>query len=171
MIRIHICGIYGSGKSTLAIILSRKFHVPHYSLDDIKYEVKYSKIRTVEERMKRVGEISRYTNWITEGTWSNYAEEVFKKSDVVILMQTPFLVCCYRILKRYFLRKREENDTLLGAFALIKNTYRYYHKDVPVSRIAHERLIRKYNKKVIVIKNKSDFKKFLDRVDHHGYLK
>ena len=67
--KIHICGTYGSGKSTLAKILSNELGIKTYSLDDIKYETKYSKIRSVEERIKKIQEICNLSEWITEGTW------------------------------------------------------------------------------------------------------
>ena len=82
--RIHICGIYGSGKSVLAKILSKEFGIKSYALDDIKYKVKYNQIRSVEERIKKLKKICSLPEWITEGTWSNYAEDAFQKADVII---------------------------------------------------------------------------------------
>src|SRR3990167_4155161 len=64
--RIHICGIYGCGKSTLAKLLSDILKIDYYSLDDIKYLIKYSKIRSVDERIKLVNEICDKKKLITE---------------------------------------------------------------------------------------------------------
>mgnify|MGYP001578957212 FL=1 len=102
--KIHICGIYGCGKSTLADKLSKKLNIPKYSLDDIKYLVKYDKVRSIKERIKKIKEICRRGKWITEGTWSDFAEEAFKKADIIIFMQLPRKVCSYRVFKRYFFR-------------------------------------------------------------------
>ena len=117
--KIHICGIYGSGKSTLAKILSKEFGIKSYALDDIKYKIKYSKIRPVEERIKKLQEICNLPEWITEGTWSNYAEDAFKKSDIIIFMNTSKILCIYRILNRHIFRKKHKNDTLFEALKLV----------------------------------------------------
>ncbi|MBU3940664.1 MAG: hypothetical protein KKH88_01920 [Nanoarchaeota archaeon] len=147
--KIHICGIYGCGKSTLAKILSKKLDISCYLLDDIKYKVKYTEIRSVEEGIEKVRDICKNSSWITEGIWTNYAKEAFKKSDIIIFMQTPKIICCFRILKRFFLRKKEKGDTLIGALKLIKKVYKYHSKDETVSEKAHKEIINKYKKTTI----------------------
>src|SRR3989338_2710899 len=161
MNKIHICGIYGCCKSTLAKRLSAVMDIPYYSLDDIKYKVKYDKIRPVEERIMLVNNISKGNKWITEGTWSNYAENAFKKADVIIFMQIPQIVCNYRILKRFVTRKKENKDTFLEALKLIREVYRYYFTKQPVSLYTHKEIIEKHNKKVVIIRNNQDISKFL----------
>lgn len=161
MKRIHICGIYGSGKSTLARYLSRKLNILHYSLDDIKYEIKYRKIRPVEERISRVKEICKGDAWITEGTWSNYAEEAFKKCDLVVHLLPPKLTLYCRIMKRYFLRKKEKSDTFLNACKLVLQARKYHHTHEPVSLAAHRALIKKYNKKYVLVRTGKELQKFL----------
>jgi adenylate kinase family enzyme len=162
--KIHICGIYGSGKSTLAKILSRELGIRCYALDDIKYEVKYSKIRTVEDRIKRVREICNLPEWITEGTWSDYAEDAFKKADIVIVMNTSKLVCAYRVLKRHLIRKKHEKDTLLGALKLAKTVYGYHLTKAPVSLHAHKNLMKKYKKRCFVIEKKSEIPLIIKKI-------
>ena len=160
--KIHICGIYGSGKSTLAKILSKEFRIESYALDDIKYEVKYSKIRSVEERIKKLREICSLPEWITEGTWSNYAEDAFKKADIIIIMDTSKLLCIYRILNRHIFRKKHENDTLFGALKLAKEVYKYHFTKNPVSLHSHKNLIKKYNKKYLFLRKKSEIPKIIE---------
>ena len=159
--RIHISGIYGSGKTTLAKIISNQLNIPVYALDDIKYKVKYNEIRSVKERLNKVKKISKKENWITEGTWSDYANELFYNADVIILMQIPKWTCCYRILKRYFKRKKDKNDTFLGALKLSKEVFHYYSKDRPVSLKAHQRLIKKSKKKLFIVRNNYEIKKLI----------
>lgn len=159
--KIHISGIYGSGKSTLAKILSNQLNIPVYSLDEIKYKIKYSEIRSVKERLDEVKKISRKENWITEGTWSDYASELFYNSDIIILMNISRLTCCYRILKRYLKRKKGKNDTLLEALKLSKEVFHYYSKDRPVSLKFHQRLIKKSKKKFFIVKNNYEIKKLI----------
>jgi adenylate kinase family enzyme len=162
--KIHICGVYGSGKSTLAKILSKKLGIKNYSLDDLKYEIKYSKIRSVEERMKKLQEICFLPEWVTEGTWSNYAEEAFKKADVVIVMNTSKFICVYRILSRHISREKHENDTLFEAIKLAREVFRYYFTKNPVSLYAHKDLIRRYKKRYLIIRKKSEIPKIIKKI-------
>jgi len=166
--RIHICGIYGCGKSTLAKLLSDILKIDYYSLDDIKYLIKYSKIRSVDERIKLVNEICDKKKWITEGTWSNYAENSFKKADLVILMLTNPIVCSYRIIKRYLSREKKEKDTLMGALKLIREVYRYNKSHQPVSLLEHKRLIQKHNKRVIIVKDNLDISRVISKFRNLG---
>jgi|SRR3989344_164196 len=162
--KIHICGTYGSGKSTLAKILSNELGIKTYSLDDIKYETKYSKIRSVEERIKKIQEICNLSEWITEGTWSNYAEDAFKKADIIIFMKTSKLICISRILKRHIFRMKYENDTLFEALKLVREVYKYQFTKIPVSLHAHNEIIKKYNKKCLVLIRKSEISNIIKNI-------
>lgn len=168
--KIHICGIYGSGKSTLARILSKEFGLKYYSLDDIKYEVKYSKVRSVEERIKKLQKICNLPKWITEGTWSNYAEDAFKKADIIVVMNTSKLLCVYRILNRYIFRGKQENDTLLKAIKLAKEVYRYHFTKNPVSLHSHKKIIRKYSKRCLILRKKSEIQYIIRTIKESSFL-
>jgi len=161
--KIHICGIYGCGKSALAKKLSKSLDIPYYSLDDIKYKIKYCEIRPIQERINIVKKICRKEKWITEGTWSNYAEEAFKKADLIILIRVPIYTSCYRILKRFLKRKKEKGDNLIGALKLMLQVYNYYKNEEPVSFKAHKNLIQKYKKRVIILKNNREIANFFNQ--------
>jgi len=154
--KIHICGIYGSGKSTLAKILSKEFGVKSYALDDIKYEIKFSKIRDVEERIRKLKEICNLSEWITEGTWSDYAEDAFKKADIIIFMNISKILCIYRILSRYIFRVKHEDDTIFESLKLAREVSKYHFTKSPVSLHAHNEIIKKYKKKYLILKKKSE---------------
>ena len=162
--KIHICGIYGSGKSTLARILSKEFGIKSYALDDIKYKIKYSKIRPVEERIKKLQEICNLPEWITEGTWSNYAEDAFKKADIIIFMNTSKILCIYRILNRHIFRAKSKNDTLFEALKLVREVCKYHFTKKPVSLHAHNEIIKKYNKKYLVLRKKSEIPSIIKNI-------
>jgi len=168
MNRIHICGTYGSGKSTIARKLSELEGLPCYHLDDLKYEVKYSKTRGIEERILLLEEICSQDRWILEGTWTSFAEEAFAKSNIIIHMAFPKLVCSYNVLKRYFGRQKFENDTFIGAMELIRQIRLYYESDQEVSFSKHQSLIAKYKKPSVLIRNKSEIDTFIK--ERHTYL-
>lgn len=155
--RIHICGIYGSGKSTLAKKLSKMLKITHYELDDLKYKVKYSQIRPVPQRLRLLNKICKHKNWITDSAWTTYAEEAFKKADILIMISHSSIKSSYRVLKRYFTRKEKcEEDSLFKQLKIIKNIFKYHLTKGAMSKHTHHELIKKYGKKIFIIKNKKD---------------
>lgn len=154
--KIHVCGTHGAGKTTLAKEISKKQKIPYYSLTDIKYIKRYSKQRTEKEMRAMIKEIARKKSWITEECWSDRAEEFFKKADLVILLIPKKIICQYRVLKRFFLRKKQEKDNLNSAIKICINVGRYYQHKKPSSLNAQIKLIKKYSKKVLIIKDKKE---------------
>jgi len=161
MNRIHICGTYGTGKSTIAKKLSELEGLPCYHLDDLKYKVKYSKTREIKERILLLEEICSQDRWILEGTWASFAEEAFAKSNLVIHMVFPKLVCSYNVLRRYLERSKFENDTFVGAIELIRQIRLYYESNQEVSFSNHQSLIAKYEKPFVLIRNKREIDMFI----------
>ena len=161
--RIHIFGIYGSGKSTLARKLSKILKIKHYELDDLKYKVKYSQIRPVPQRLNRLHKICQKKNWITDSAWTGYAEESFKKADILIMLTTSPFTASYRVLKRHYVtRKIEyENDNLLKQLKIIKNIFKYNLTKGIMSKHAHKEMIKKHGKKVFIIKSKKDLNRLI----------
>jgi adenylate kinase family enzyme len=162
--RIHICGGYGSGKTTLAKQVSSTLEIPFYSLDDFKYKVKYSRIRSVEERIRKLNEICDKREWITEGTWTDYAEKAFRKADIIVLMRTNPVISVFRVIRRFLWRKKGEKDNLIEAMKLAREGLRYSFKNQQVSLKMHKLMIGKYKKRHFVIRNNSDARKFLSDI-------
>ncbi len=160
--RIHIFGIYGAGKSTLARKLSKILKINHYELDDLKYKVKYSQTRAVIQRIKMLHKICQRKNWITEGAWTTYAEEAFKKADILIMMSNSPIKSIYRVLKRYFTKKEYcKEDSLFKQFTLIKNIFKYHLTKDIMSKHTHKELIKKYGKRVFIIRTNKDSRELI----------
>jgi len=158
--KIHICGAYGSGKTTLAKELSKLLKIPYYSFDDIKYIVKYTKKRPVSERKAIVKKIASKSKFITEGPWSGYGEDAFKRADLVILVKTKPSRCVYQVVKRYIQGDREIKNDMKTALIIMKKAFIYYYTKDPISYDAHMKLIKKHNKKYILLENKDKQKLF-----------
>ena len=71
MTKIFISGGPGSGKTTYAKKLSAKMNIPHFDLDDIKWEkASFNSERPKEERLKLRDKIlSENDSWIIEGVY------------------------------------------------------------------------------------------------------
>ena len=160
--KIHICGTYGSGKTTLAKRLSKKLNIPYYSYDDIKYIIKFTKKRSVEERISMVKKITSKPKFITEGAWSDYGEESFKKADLIILVKTNPIKCVYQIIKRYIKGDREIKNDFQTAFIILKKVFIYYYTKDTISLYSHMNLIKKHKTNFIILKNNHEINEFLE---------
>lgn len=167
--KIHIVGIYGSGKSTLAKKLKEILGYKIYDLDEIKYKRKYDKIRSVKERLKIVREISNKKTWITEGAWLDYALDLYKKADLVILLKIPKKILYKRILIRYLKRKISSEkyfkNNLKTTIKIMKKVKKYFHDPNWFMNLkSHKDYLDKYAKKVLVIKNNKELKSFIENL-------
>lgn len=167
--KIHIVGIYGSGKSTLAKKLSALLKMKTYDLDEIKYKRKYDLIRPVKVRLKKVKEISDKSSWITEGAWTSYATELYKKSDLVILLQIPKRTLYKRIFSRHFKRKfhnyRYQNNGIKSTFKIMKKVHQYYHGPEHFMTLnSHKDYLKRYAKEFMIIKNDKDVKELIKKI-------
>jgi len=164
--KIHIVGIYGSGKSTLAKKLSDLLKIETYDLDEIKYKRKYDIIRSVKVRLKKVKEISSKESWITEGAWTSYAVELYKKADLVIFLQISKWTLYRRISSRYFKRKFHKEDYrdngLKSTLNIMQKVHQYYNdSDYFMTLDSHKDYINKYAKEFLIIKNDRDIKELI----------
>jgi len=168
--KIHIVGIYGSGKSTLAKKLSALLKIKTYNLDEIKYKRKYDIIRPVKERLKKVKEISNKKSWITEGAWTSYAVELYKKADLVIFLQIPKWNLYKRIFSRHFKRKFHKYDYqdsgIKSTFNIIKKVHQYYHDPEHFMTLdSHKDYLQKYAKEFLIIKTNKDIKELIKKIE------
>jgi adenylate kinase family enzyme len=99
--RIHILGTSGSGKSFLAKKLSTILDIEHYDLDDFFFIRKYDKKRSKVARKKLLDNLAKKRKWIVEGVYASWVDSSIKRSDMVILIDTPFRVVAWRIFHRF----------------------------------------------------------------------
>lgn len=120
MKKIFIIGTSGSGKSYLAKILSKKYKIKHFDLDDIFWENKYTKKRS-EENKKEISKIIKQDKgWIFEGVFTSFIKEIVNKTDEIIWLDINKNVLSYRILKRYFKNRKNPDETFKSNYNLMK---------------------------------------------------
>tara|TARA_Y100000034_G_C6652209_1_gene285523 strand:+ start:56 stop:574 length:519 start_codon:yes stop_codon:yes gene_type:complete len=160
--KIYILGTSGSGKSTLAKKLSEGLKIKSYDLDDIYWYKKYTKkIKKSKRRGKLKQLIKGKKKWILEGIYTDWSDEAIKKADLIIWISTPSRVLSWRIFKRYMKRKGELDETLRDCINLIKYARGYKKHPSSTGYEAHKKVIKKHTKKVVVLKNNRQIKKFL----------
>ena len=82
--RIHIIGPSGSGKSYLAERLAEKYSLPHYDLDDVRWDRtagKYGVKQPDEVRDRLLSELAAQSDWIIEGVYYAWVGQSFARAD------------------------------------------------------------------------------------------
>ncbi len=91
--KIHIIGCSGSGKTYLANALSKKYHIPHFDLDDIQWNnnaKEYGEKRPLDERKALLQEILfNNDEWIIEGVYYAWVQQSFDEADKIYVLDMP----------------------------------------------------------------------------------
>lgn len=106
--RVHIIGSVGSGKTTLAKETATRLGVPHYELDNVMWERQPDgdRRRTEAERRETMNTIIQTGAWVIEGVHNDdWMADSFHQADLIILLDTPYSIRTYRIIKRFMLQK------------------------------------------------------------------
>ena len=165
--RAFIVGGCGYGKSTLAKQLSKKLKIKNYDLDNIA-KIPEKGFEKVSEKIrdKRLKKLLEKKKWIIEGVYSgSWIYPIFKKSEIIIILNIKPGIAKKRILTRYL--KRIIKIDKSGKPGKIKDVLRLlkYAKLYPKEYfIKHKTLSKKYKKKTIILENKKQIKQLLKNI-------
>jgi hypothetical protein len=99
--KIHILGAAGSGKTTLAELFSNRLDVPWFELDTIAYEGGYGRKRNLAQRLAALQELLAQPQWITEGVYLHWLDDLLDAADLIIWLDLPWYVAMPRIVTRH----------------------------------------------------------------------
>lgn len=125
--KIFIFGGPAVGKTTAAKRISKKYDFPLISLDKIMYD---GNKKREESEMSRIlkKNLASYKSWVIEGGSIGWSDQLFKESDVVIILEASLPTCLYRIIRRYI---KERKYTLLSTIIFcLKILPKYYTKSL-----------------------------------------
>lgn len=164
MKKIYIIGTSGSGKSYLAQKLSKKYKVPHFDLDDIFWEVKYTKKRDEEEKKELLSNIIQNNQgWVIEGVFTSFVSEAIQNADEIIWLDLHPWLMSYRVVKRSIKNIGKGEENFHGIKCLLKDIKNYkgeggmYHK--------HKEILEKHEVKYILIQNKKQLENYLKTLE------
>lgn len=101
--KIHIIGCSGSGKTYLAKLLSQKYSIPHFDLDEIQWDQnapEYGVKMPVNKRTERLQQILSNDSWIIEGVYYQWVQQCFEDADLIYVLDMARYLYISRILKR-----------------------------------------------------------------------
>lgn len=166
--KIHIIGCSGSGKTYLANALSKKYHIPHFDLDDIQWNnnaKEYVEKRPLDERKALLQEILfNNDEWIIEGVYYAWVQQSFDEADKIYVLDMPSYLYKSRIIMRSIKRKlgilKGKKETLKSVYNLLKWTEAFQNKNLKEIRS----ILDRYDNKVIWLSRKKNVENIIKAV-------
>ncbi len=165
--KIYIVGAVASGKSTLARELSGLTGIPYTSLDEVvhipdKSNVWGNRKRQVDERDRLFNTIISQRDWLIEDTGRKCFENAFKAADSIVLIELPPRVRNYRIMKRWLKQRIGiEKCSYTPSVQMLRSMFKW-SKEYEVGRDGLKLRLSTYKGKVIILRNNTDIKEFLN---------
>ena len=166
--KIHIIGCSGSGKTYLANALSKKYHIPHFDLDDIQWNnnaKEYVEKRPLDERKALLQEILfNNDEWIIEGVYYAWVQQSIDEDDKIYVLDMPSYLYKSRIIMRSIKRKlgilKGKRETLKSVYNLLKWTEAFQNKNLKEIRS----ILDRYDNKVIWLSRKKNVENIIKAV-------
>jgi adenylate kinase family enzyme len=156
--RIHIIGSVGSGKTTLAKELSLILNVPFYELDNVVWirDKSGDVRRTDKERQDYLNSIIHSKTWIIEGVHNEeWVANSFRYADLIILLDTNYVIRTYRIIKRFVFQKlRLEDSNYKPTFKIFLKMFKWNRYFEEVGKPNFFNKFGRYSDKLLVITDK-----------------
>ncbi|MDZ4481530.1 P-loop NTPase family protein [Bacillus cereus] len=171
--KIIIIGSPGSGKSTFSKALSKATNIPLIHLDDLYWNVDW--IPTPEDEwINTIEKLAVKKRYILDGNYVDSLNIRLECADTVIFLDTPLIVCLFRIVKRtlknrygkevslpkrireaHGIKKQKVSEGLLG-FCLYVAKFHLFTKPNIKTKLEQD----KYCHKVFFIKGKREIDHF-----------
>ncbi len=164
MQRIIIIGSCGAGKSTLAIKLAQKLNLPLVHLDKLRFIGNWIERPREEFDKLLLAELEK-PNWIIDGNYNRTIPLRMQYCDTVIFLDFPRLVCMWGVIKRVIKYHGKTRPDMGGEcrerfdpeFMKYVWDFRKKHRKRYLEMLANAT-----DKKVIILKNRRQVKKFLE---------
>lgn len=174
--RVHIIGTGGSGKTTLAHQIANVLDAPCYELDSIGY-THHSK-RSLEERLHDVRQIAAQPQWVSEGAYLWWTDDLLQNADTIVWLDLHWLICYQRIVLRHIRADLAGNNAHPGFVNMLRfagGKRSYYlnptpavpadpNDDAAMNRAAVAQVLASYSDKTICCCRPADVATFLSQM-------
>jgi adenylate kinase family enzyme len=165
MKKIIILGGCGHGKTHLAKQISNITKISCYDLDKVTFNEKFTGKVSDSLRDKRLKSILKNKKWIIEGPYAGkWINPAIKKSDLIIVLKINPLIATKRVISRFIKIKlgknKDRNWSIAELPRIIKYAYGYVYDYYP----KHIKIVKDFNKRYIILKNKNQIDKFLSKL-------
>ncbi len=164
MKRVLVIGPGGSGKSTFALRLGRILNIDVKHLDRFYWRAGWTK-PSEADWLKTVNDLTSGESWIIDGNFGGTLAQRVERSDTIIFLDMPRLLCLWRVTKRFLLyRNRSRPDMAEGCNEkldreFISWVWNYSQRSRPkVVKFLNENSERK---KIVWLRSTADVTKFL----------
>jgi adenylate kinase family enzyme len=166
MRKVLVIGPGGAGKSTLASQLGKLLEVEVLHLDKFYWQPGWVETEKAEW-LSTVNALLSRDAWVMDGNYSGTLAARFEACDTVIFLDTPRVLCLWRVLKRALMyRKRSRPDMAEGCPEKLSWEFVLWIWNYPTR--TRPKIIRMLEsspeeKKIIWLRSRSDVKRFLAR--------
>lgn len=133
MKRIWVAGCSGSGKTTIALSIGKKYNIPVFHRDNITW-AEDSSIRSEEEQISIIKNITKEDRWIFDGTrfTASIIDGRLARCDTLIYLDINRFTCLARAFKRsvnhWYKNNLPKNERQYVTLDLIKYILYQYPK-------------------------------------------
>lgn len=171
--KIAIIGYSGSGKSTLARHISNIMNIPVLHFDKVNWSFGWNE-REHSEQLNIVREfLNKNSSWVIDGNYSKlFYEERMSSADKIIFMNFGRFNCLFRAIKR-FRKYKGSTRADMGEGCPEKLDIKFI-KWILIdgrnesNKQRYNNIIKKYDSKVIIIKNQKQLNKLYKLIEHGG---
>jgi adenylate kinase family enzyme len=172
MKRILVIGSSGSGKSTFARRLGEILNLDVIHLDSLFWHSGWVETPKDEWRVK-VEQSLHGDSWIMDGNYSATMDLRLPICDTVIWLETPRIICVYRILKRVVTYKKGSRPDIPAGcdekfdWDFVKVVWSYPTRSKPKVEGLLKELAS--DKTIIRLKSKKQIESFLSKLESKNY--
>lgn len=156
--KIAVLGYAGSGKTYLSDYIAKKKNISVLHLDEIKWDKEW---KPIDDKfvLPKVSSFMANDSWIIDGYYKYlFYDERLEDADKIVLLLLPRFTCFSRALIRTKSRKKDGYKNDLNWWFVKFTLFGCRNKE---RRQSYDEIIEKYKEKTVVLKTKSQVRKFM----------